>query len=229
MLKNNKLLQLSVVCAGLVFAANIQASSRDGVYLGAGIGAIADKYDLTTKNLTTGFSVKSPVSDEKNALANVFLGYGSTADSGLYLAGELGSNFSGRSTTISNRRGVALTTLTFADKLQVQDYATFDLLPGYRFNEDWLLYGRAGLTYSHFSLRESATALTPAFNVSENKAGGRLGAGINFAFNNNWGMGVDYIYTRYTEMNAKAALYNVSFNQKLSSNYLGLSTFYTIE
>ena len=87
MIKIRLLGTLSLLCASILISANAVASSRDGVYFGAGVGGIADKYDFTVRHLNTNQTLNIPAHEEKNGLANVFLGYGSTADTGLYLAG----------------------------------------------------------------------------------------------------------------------------------------------
>ncbi|AHE66912.1 outer membrane beta-barrel protein [Legionella oakridgensis] len=225
---NIKWKPLTLACVGTCLAINVHASSRDGLYFGAGIGAAFDQFDLTTKNIINGFTVKSPMNEKTSAVGNVFVGYGGTADSGFYLAGELGTYFPSRSATNYGRPGVFITASTFTDTMRVQDYATIDALPGYRLNEAWLLYGRAGLTYAHFELNQAATALVPAFNSSENKWGGRIGAGLNFAFNSNLGIGLDYFYTHYPKVNTTAGAFNTSFTQQVCSNYVGISALYTI-
>lgn len=220
--------QLVVVCLGTLLAVNTQANSRDKLYIGAGVGATFDQFDLTTRNIINGFTIKSPTNDKTSALGNVFVGYGGTSASGFYLAAELGTYFPRRSATNNNRPGVFLTTLTFTDTLRVQDYVTLDALPGYRFNETWLLYGRAGLSYANLELHQPATVATPTFNFSEDKLGRRIGAGLNFAANKHLGIGLDYFYTYYPQMNSVTGAFNTSFSQKTSSNYVGVSALYTI-
>lgn len=215
--------QLAIFGLGVLLTLNSHASSRDGIYFGAGVGGIQDNYDFTVNNAKTG-SFKS-IKDNTNGLGNLFLGYGNTTDAGFYVAGELGTYFPRRSTTINTHvPGVA----NFSDQLHAQDYAVLDILPGYRFNEVWLAYGRAGLSYSSLSVDQAATANFPALSNSENKIGGRIGAGINFAWNSNWGFGVDYTHTIYAEMNSRYFAYNTYLSQKLASNYIGISAFYTI-
>ncbi|MCP0913420.1 MULTISPECIES: outer membrane protein [Legionella] len=220
--------KLSLACLGILLATASQANTREGIYAGAGIGASFDQFNLSTKNTVTGFTIKSPVQKNTSALGNVFLGYGGTMDTGFFLGGEVGTYFPRRSATIYNRPGVSVTSLTFNDTLKVHDYVTADILPGYRFNDDWLLYARGGLTYANLNIYQAPGTSGVTFRADENKFGGRIGAGINYAFNDNLGVGLDYFYTRYQEMNANLPAFNIRFNQQVSGNYVGLSALYTI-
>lgn len=213
---------------GLILSSSACCMSRDGIYAGIGLGGVSDQFDLTTRNTATGYTITSPTSSASSFLGSVFVGYGTTLVSGLYLAGELGTDYPRRQTTINNRPGVTLTNYTFSNALRVQDYVTFDGLVGYRVNESWLAYARLGLSYSNLSLYQPAIPITPAFNFSDSAIAGRIGAGINYGFSQNLGFGLDYIYMTYQENNAYAWAYNTSYKQQVSSNYVGISIFYTI-
>ncbi|KTC65147.1 Opacity protein and related surface antigens (plasmid) [Legionella adelaidensis] len=209
---------------GFLLSGSSLASSRDGVYGGIGLGGVSDSYSFRLNNLSTGgaFS-KKPT--EKSFLGGLFLGYGATNDLGFYLAGEIGTYLPRRSTTVNGVAGIYPGIPTFNDRLRVKDLVTFDLLPGYRFNETWLLYVRTGLSFSQLSFYQPATTV-PTIDETENKVGGRIGLGLNYALTNNVGIGLDYFYTHYQELNTNQ--FGIDTNQKLSSNYLGISALYTI-
>lgn len=219
--------RLAILSLGSLVCTGGNASSRDGLYLGAGVGGSYDQYALLTTNLTSGFGIQSPTLHQSSILGDLFLGFGGTANTGFYFAGELGTYFPKRSATLT-RPGIFPSNFTFRETLRVQDYATLDLLPGYRFNEGWLLYARGGLTYAQMGLYQFANAMTSSFNTEQNRLGGRIGAGVNYAINNNFGLGLDYFFTQYQDMNAKTFALNTRFNQQLSSNFVGISALYTI-
>jgi outer membrane immunogenic protein len=221
----------NLLVLGLAFliAMNGHAAVRNGIYGGAGIGAAFDHYDLTTSNIATGFTVNSNA-NKTNLIGNAFIGYGYTADNCFYLGGELGTNFPKRSITINGRPGVVITPATFNDTLRIQDYVTGDLLPGYRIDTSWLVYGRVGITYSRLSVNQDAnvSAGTPSFSDGTMRVGGRLGAGINYSLSNNLGLGVDYYYTFYQSKSTNWSTFLLNFNQKPYTNFVGLSLFYSI-
>ena len=125
---------------GLAVCASAQAAVKNGLYLGAGVGGSYDLFDFTATNIRNGMRVSPPVNIETHAVGNAFLGFGDTSNVGLFLAGEVGTYFPSRSTTFNDRRGVAVSNLTFSDTLKVQDYVTLDLLPGFRLSDYWLVY-----------------------------------------------------------------------------------------
>ncbi|KTC84892.1 outer membrane protein [Legionella brunensis] len=202
---------------------------KEKLYIGAGVGASFDKHTLTTSNTITNFAVKN-TTNSSNAVGEVFLGYGYTADNSFYLGGEIGTYFPRRSTTINERLGVSFTNYTFTDNLYIQDYATLDILPGYRVNPNWLIYGRAGLTFSELSLRQpiNSAAGTLAFEDSEHRVGGRFGVGLTYKVSQHFAASLDYFYSTYQKFSTNWPLYNINFNDKASSNFVGASIAYTI-
>lgn len=225
-MKNAKINTLTPIL--LIFAAlNVQANTRDGFYVGAGIGMSADEYELNTTNLSTGLSIKNNA-DNMNVIGDIFVGFGYTTASSFFWGGEIGTYFPSRSITVENRPDLTFPNTGVSDTLKIQDYLTLDLLPGYALSQNVLVYGRAGLTYSSLSLNQPASGAVPSFNGDENKWGGRFGIGANFAFNNNFGVGIDYFYTTYQDLNALTTPFNTRFTTKASSNFLGISVLYTI-
>ncbi len=225
-MKNTKRNALTTITILISVTLNAQANTRDGFYVGAGIGMSADEYELTTTNLTSGLSIKNNA-DDTNAIGDIFAGFGYTTASSFFWGGEIGTYFPSRSITVKNRPDLTFPNTGVNDTLKIQDYLTLDLLPGYAISQNVLVYGRAGITYSSLSLSQAASGVIPSFNYSENKWGGRFGVGVNFSFNNNFGVGLDYFYTTYQNMNTTAPV-NTRFTTNASSNYLGISILYTI-
>lgn len=147
--------------------------AKEGLYLGAGVGGSFNNYKLTATNLATGVDVNSKVNN-RAVIGDVFIGYGYTTVNSFYLGGEVGTNFPRRSATINSRPGVVVTSTTFTDTLQIRDYVTLDLLPGYRVMPYWLLYGRAGIIFGQLKLDQPANSAAgvPSFTASNNSVGG---------------------------------------------------------
>lgn len=208
------------------FSSMVQANSRDGFYVGAGIGMSADNYDLTTTNLATGLWIQNNA-DNTNVLGDIFGGFGYTTASAYFIGGEIGTYFPSRSITVANRPDLTFPHVGVNDTLTIQDYITFDLLPGYAISQNILVYGRVGASYAGLELNQPMTTPVPGFNNNENKWGGRVGVGANYAFNNQFGVGIDYIYTSYQDT-LYTSPFNTSFKANASSNFLGISILYTI-
>lgn len=226
-MKNTKINALSTIIILIFVALNAQANTRDGFYVGAGIGMSADEYELTTTNLTSGLAIKNNANNT-NVIGDIFAGFGYTTASSFFWGGEIGTYFPSRSITVENRPDLTFPSIGVSDTLKIQDYLTLDLLPGYAVSQNVLVYGRAGLAYSSLSLKQPARGVVPNFNTSENKWGGRFGVGANFAFNRNFGVGIDYFYTTYQDLNVLTSPFNTRFTTKASSNFLGISILYTV-
>jgi len=213
--------------AGLICSLTVQANTRDGFYLGAGIGASIDHYDLQASNLLNGYNLDMNT-DQTNTLGNVFVGMGYTTEYSLFLGGELGTNFPSHSATLPGIAGISSTYPLYKNTLQTKEYATLDVLPGYAFNPNILIYGRAGIGYAELTLKQPIIGTRHGFNINENRWGGRVGVGANIALNNTFGIGLDYYYTQYQAMNIYSPVFNTQFKPEGNNNYFGLSVLYNI-
>jgi outer membrane immunogenic protein len=221
-----KIITINTILALTMFSLDATANSRDGFYAGAGIGMSADTYEQTTTNLTTGLWIQNNANNT-NVIGDIFAGFGYTTPSAYFIGGEIGTYFPSRSITIDSRPDLTFPTIGVSNTLKIQDYITLDFLPGYAISQNILVYGRAGVSYSSLTLNQATTRLTPSFSHDENKWGGRVGVGANFAFNNQFGVGLDYIYTTYQDINTYTGPFNTSFKASPSSNFLGVSILYT--
>jgi outer membrane immunogenic protein len=76
---------------------------------------------------------------------------------------------------------------------------------GYAFVGNWLAYVSGGLAYGNFEHTVTQTFCTGANNcrapraISDDitKIGWTVGGGIDYGFNRNWSLGVEYLYTRF--------------------------------
>ena len=226
-MKHIKLGTLSTITFLMMFTLSSTANTRDGFYVGAGIGRSFDQYLLAASNVANRYTINADA-DDGNTLGNIFIGIGYTTETAFFLGGEVGANFPSRKVNITGLPGVSVAYPIINNTLAVQDYVTMDLLPGYAINPTILVYGRAGLAYGELSLKQPRIGNSFGFNISENKWGGRLGLGANYALNNNFGIGIDYYYSIYQEMNIYSPVFNTHFTPKARSNFLGLSVLYTV-
>lgn len=219
--------KLGLALFTILASSPVMATMRDNFYLGAGAGVAVDYWSLTVTDTSTGTN-QITHSTGNNIIGNVFAGYGYTACNHFYLGGELGSNFPKRNTSLT-RAGIISTSNSFIDHLFVQDYVTADVLPGYRFNDKLLAYGRVGATYSHLSFLQgsNSTAGSDSFSSSSNKVGGRLGVGANCSLTKHLGAGLDYFYTYYPSVTSDWGQQNLQFKEKPHTSYLGLSVIYS--
>ena len=223
--KNRICCFILLVC---LLTVNAHASTvKEGPYVGLGIAGSFDHFDLKTENKGTSFEIQKSKNNSQ-VLGSAFLGYGFTTCNLFYIGAELGTYFPERSANLT-RPGVTLTAFSFTNRFSVQDYLTGDFLLGYRPYCCWLLYVRGGASFSRIRLHqfENLAAQVPTLEVRKNKAGGRVGVGINYAFNKNWGLGLDYIYTTYQNFRFFWDQFDQSFNLRTDSHYLGLSTIYS--
>ncbi|ASQ47300.1 outer membrane protein [Legionella clemsonensis] len=220
--------RFAVLFIGISLNTLCYANVKDGFYAGAGIGGSFDRFKLTTQSPVTGFTIYSPPQNESTFMGDVFLGYGGTSMHGFYLGAELGTYFPQRTGTVKNRPGVTLSQTRFTNIMRIRDYLTADLLPGYRFNQQWLVRARLGAAYANSKFRQLATASSSQTDNQEKIVGGRIGAGIDFAYTNQLSIGIDYFHTQYREMSTVSAHpFNTRFRQKVSSNFVGVSASYT--
>ena len=220
--------KITLFVSMLVFSIPIDASNtRDGLYLGAGLGLSANEYTLTTSYGTTGLTTLNSASSN-HVLGDVFIGYGYTTASAFFWGAELGTYFPSRSITIGSHTNLAYPSINISDTLKIQDYLTLDLLPGYALTQNVLLYGRAGLVYGSLQLNQPSVGGIQGFNATESTWGGRFGVGVNFALSSNFGIGFDYFYTTYSNMSVYESPFNSNYTAKPASNFVGVSILYAV-
>lgn len=190
-------LALFLLCLNPIATTPLQAEARDGVYFGAGCGASFDNLKYSARNVDTHNRI-SKRSNRAHCIGTAFLGYGLNAYNNYFIGGEIGTTFPERTVQI-RRKGVTFTDTFFKNKLSIHDYFNADLLIGYRFDCNFLFYGRVGLTCARLKLNQATNVEfdIPGFSKSSNKCGYRLGCGINFSFTSCLALGVDYVYSEY--------------------------------
>lgn len=209
-----------------LFAADGLAAAKDKLYFGVAVAKVYDNYRYTVQDTDTGSSL-SRNSSTSTTLANVFAGYGFRSAKGFYLGSELGTAFPARKTGFK-RFSLSNNEMLQTD-LSVEDYVTGDVLPGYRFYKDILLYARLGVSFAHLTRLEQNMSF-PGVQLAGNKNrwGSRLGGGVNYQLTPHFGVEMNYIHLRYQTFDHPLPDLGVRFRQKLHSHYAGLAFIYSI-
>jgi outer membrane immunogenic protein len=207
----------------------IEPSMKEGFYAGAGIGGAMYNDKIRGYN-PNNFNQTEKSINTNSTLASIFAGIGRTYWNKYYFGAEANTYFPSHQVIWQNRPGVSATNYYFEDQFQVQNYVNLDLLPGYRINPEWLIYGRLGIAFSNIVLNQEAnsSANVPSFSSNLSSTGGRFGGGVAYQVTEHVGAGVDYYYS-YNPTNSHS--FNdqntvISINSHL--NYVGFSLFYTV-
>lgn len=202
---------------------------KEGLYLGAGIGGAMYNDKIKAFNTLT-FAQQEKSFNTSSALASVFIGVGKTWCDKYFLGLEANTYFPHHTTYWPDRPGVTKPGYFFEDKYVNQNYINLDMLPGYRLNSDWLVYGRAGISFSDIFFYQAANS---AANESSQAntitvTGGRFGAGINYQISEHIGAGVDYFYSYIPNIDSSSVKCHKTQNFYSNFNYIGFSLFYTV-
>jgi outer membrane immunogenic protein len=200
---------------------------KEGLYVGAGIGGSMYNNKITAYNTTSLFQVNRTF-NSSDAQASVFAGVGKTYNDKYYLGLEANSYFPRHNSTWSQRPGVTRTALNFQTSFQTQNYVNLDLLPGYRVSPQWLIYGRAGLSFSNITLSQEPISTSPTLAQTNSKIGGRFGAGIAYQITDHIGAGVDYYYSYMPTSTHNFFGREIGYQLDSYWNYVGFSLFYTV-
>ena len=121
---------------------------KEGLYVGVGIGGTMYHDTITVSNTSTSNQISKSF-NTTDAQASIFAGVGKTFRDKFYIGVEANSYFPNHYILWSKRPGVTVTNLTYETSFQIQNYVNLDLLPGYRIFPEWLIYGRAGISFSN--------------------------------------------------------------------------------
>jgi outer membrane immunogenic protein len=200
---------------------------KEHLYAGVGVGGTFNNDHLETKNVVFGNTV-SARSNNNQWIGNLFIGYGHTFINSLFLGTEANTYFPHRTENFYSP-GVTVIGPIYQDQYAIINYLGLDLLPGYRINPDLLVYLRGGLSFRDASINQPEnTPNSPSYFNSGNSVGGRFGAGITYAFNRHIAASVDYYYSYFPTFSSNWPLFDLQYNFKSNSNYVGFSLLYTI-
>jgi hypothetical protein len=203
---------------------------KENFYAGVGVGGSFNKDQL----LVTGLDTNRTTSSTQNTnrwQGNVFIGYGHTFDNCWFLGVEANTYFPNYSTNI-NTIGVSSPVVynTYSSThLKYNDYLGLDFLPGYRVNNENLIYARLGMGFRDYYLSQNNTSLNDKAHYYDSQVvGGRFGAGITHAWTNHLAVSVDYFYSYFPTWTTPVwQTFNIQKSGKSSANYIGVSLVYT--
>lgn len=163
-------------------------------------------------------------------VGNLFMGYGHTWMDKYFLGIEANNYFPGHGVNYS-MPGVSPGGMgnVYNDEFLFKDYLGLDLLPGFRFEPNTLVYGRAGLSFREIGLNQNAT-LNPSSNgfyADGHSIGGRFGVGVVYGLSREIGVAVDYFYTYFPTWGAYWSDYSIQREMTSHQNYIGISLVYT--
>jgi opacity protein-like surface antigen len=202
-------------------------SIKEGLYVGVGVGGCMYHDTLTVCNTSTSNQISKSF-NTTDTQASIFAGVGKTFRDTYYLGVEANSYFPNHSILWSKRPGVTVTNLTYETSFQIQDYVNLDVLPGYRVHPEWLIYGRAGISFSNITENQEAISAVPPSNDTNSRVGGRFGAGIAYEITQHFGIGLDYYYSYYPTSTHNFYGRSTGYQLDSYSNYVGISLFYTV-
>ncbi|MFA6409588.1 MAG: hypothetical protein WCW01_05390 [Gammaproteobacteria bacterium] len=159
-------------------------------------------------------------------LGNIALGYGYDLPRNFYIGSELTANI-GKIIADITRVGVLYQDQIFHNQTTIQDYVALDITPGFKINNNLLLYARMGMVDGKISITQDTIPSVVGFQNSANKVGGRLGLGIDYTIAN-FGVGADYIYSFYSSFDTKSPR-NTEYNLIPRSHILGLHVRYNFK
>ncbi len=202
---------------------------KENLYVGLGFGGNFNNDNEQVSSLTNQNQTSSS-SNNSQVVGNLYIGYGHTWNNVYFLGVEANTYFPGHTDNITTAGISNVGSGNFyTNQYTFKDYLGLDLLPGFRFHPNSLIYARTGLAFRDIQVSQYAT-LNPAsegFYNAGHSVGGRFGAGIAHGLNENIGMAIDYFYTYYPTWGSYWSTYNLQYNMKSHQNYIGISLIYT--
>lgn len=174
-----------------------QASDWSGGYFGLQVGSPSGDLGLIGRNLSSTNTTSEDI-DVSGQKVGVFAGYNWAGGNGLVYGIEGEYNFGGLGSVDGSSDGVPPPNFNFIRNGIDADIGATGAVRGrlgvaiYR----GLLYGTAGLAFATVNLDgTTGTGLPGPFNPSEMLTGWTVGAGYEYAFNNDWSMRIEYRYS----------------------------------
>lgn len=193
---------------------------KDGFYLGAQVGY--DSYRARVNTTTTlGADVVSinPPINAVGFVGGLLAGYGQYVNEMFYLGGEVFVNDSGAESSTN----VTVNGLTATSKVTANLGYGVSLLPGYKLNDESLLYIRLGYNWSQMKIQGSSPTGGSASRT--NTVGGfNYGLGLESLIYQNWSVRTEYTHTNYSSFSASTA--NIATTVSPADNQFMLALIY---
>jgi len=199
----------------------VDTFSWTGGYIGINAGYAGGKFKHP-------FSLNDELFDETLAsgsvdfnasgfVGGVQVGYNWQLDNGIVLGAE--ADFQG--STVKGDISANVDELSAEAETKVEWFGTVRARLGYAATERFLVYGTGGLAYgkvkSSYSLSDGVDSYGES--ASKTKAGWTIGAGAEYAIDNNWTLKTEYLYTDLGKRNlinyTSDDLYNISLDSKV--------------
>ncbi len=190
------MLKKFVVASAILASTATVAFANGAPYVGASLGVNSANYN-TSYNL-------SPLSGSvdfggRNAIGNLFAGYGALVSQNIYLGGEVFADLTNTSSEVKVLGGSTEIKTSMTNKY---GYGV-SVIPGLMLSDHTMLYGRAGLVRSRFDSKLSATSgvFSSAASAQNTVTGGQLGLGVQTSLTQNVDLRAEYDYTQYRAIN----------------------------
>lgn len=170
-----------LIIATAVLATSSSFALTGAPYVGVGVGV----EDSTSKLSAEGNTVDK--FGARNALVNVFAGYGALVYQRIYLGGE--AFFNGTSATAK---------ASFDDgsvKLTARNSYGLSFMPGVMLSERTMAYVRAGVVRGMYRVKATAEGQYAAQNNTQ--TGGQVGLGLQTSLSQHVDLRGEYVYTGY--------------------------------
>lgn len=140
------------------------------------------------------------------------LGYGTVMDNNFYIGVEGHGTYHDLGFTRSAPFRILGANATVSTRVSMDWDWGVDLMPGYVWNSNVLLFGKIGYRGADFNLRTSSANGFDVNNVARNfnfsrdryLNGFNLGLGVKYSFNTNWSAWIEYDYTWFSTANNTA-------------------------
>lgn len=177
---------------------------HDGIYVGLQGGY--DTYRFRSVINTTdglGNTISSnPALNVGGIVGGVFFGAGRYFDC-FYLAAEAIANASNAITSYTTNFKYSGFTDNYYTQIRVRPSYGIAVLPGFRMNDNALLYGRLGWTVASIRTYENFSTVGVTTTIASRnlyRSGGTLGLGIESALVDDFSIRAEYSYTRYATL-----------------------------
>lgn len=181
-------------CANMAFA-------DAAPYVGAKLGLHS-----TTGSLKTQAGEKITAKSGRGIDGGIFAGFGADIDQHFYLGGEI---FADAQRSHSSKKNVDAGTKLVTVQSKYSYGAS--VIPGVKFGQSSMVYGRVGVVRSRFDVKEQTTANSRS--AGRNATGGQIGVGVQTDVSKNVGVRAEFVHTAYKNFKAFDNTFSLKDNQ----------------
>lgn len=194
----------SLLALGLMTVMGTPVAFADGFYVGAGVSRDNGNINLSHTENDVNHSVLANTSSmgAKGFGGSIFAGYGMSFDR-FYLAGELNAAASSmKFSDQSTQDDIIPSTTTAQRSYKIKNNYGISVLPGFKLNDQTLLYGRLGYVKGKVQFNDAETSTYPGHqghdvSKSDNLDGIRYGVGLSTEVFKHVNLRLEYNHTDY--------------------------------